>query len=220
MKIRQNNKLATYLAVTAGVGCASNIASGAVTFYGINSANDTNPNPSGINLGTHDATGYLVVDSTSSPSSLFSVTPFPSLYTFTRGNDLYMIGNTNALGIYGRDMFLLEGMAGSENYANISFNGPDDIFEAVGQFFFDGEGGGFLIALAFAEGTTLADGITPLTSANAPTDLSTLTNTGTETLSISAGAAAIDAVPEPSGLALLALGSIGLAVRRNRKQAA
>ena len=97
--------------------------------------------------------------------------------------------------------FAYGAVAGDQNYANISFDGLDLVSEAVAQFNFDGMGGGFLVAIAFAEGTTLADGV-PLTSANVPQDLSTLTNTGSSTLEISEGVALIHAasVPEPSSL--------------------
>ncbi len=50
IKLRQN-KLATYLAVTAGAGCATSVANAAVTFYGVNAANDTNADPSGLIIG-------------------------------------------------------------------------------------------------------------------------------------------------------------------------
>ena len=40
--------LTPYLAVTAGVGCAASVANGAVTFYGIDSANEFNADPLGI----------------------------------------------------------------------------------------------------------------------------------------------------------------------------
>ena len=88
---------------------------------------------------------------------------------------------------------------------NISFDGAKNDFEAVGQFFFDGQGGGFLIAIAT---------INEITN---PQDLS---GVGGPALSISEGRALIEAaaVPEPSSLTLLALGSAGLACRRSRRK--
>ena len=66
----------------------------------------------------------------------------------------------------------------------------------IAQFDFDGQGGGFLVAIAASD-----DG---------------------SALSFADGVAAIQAaqVPEPSNLALLALGSLGLAAHRNRRKSA
>jgi hypothetical protein len=75
------------------------------------------------------------------------------------------------------------------------FNGFDDVYEAVGQFFFDAQGGGYLIALAKND------------------DGSALTISAGKTAIVAASA--VSAVPEPSsGLGLLALGAAGLLARR------
>ena len=216
--MKKQNKLGTYLAVTAGVGCAIS-ADASVIIYGVDSANDTNAGPSGVNIGM-DPYGYLASDTTAGSSSYFAF--YDGVY-FTSGASPTGDVTFNSLyGVYVDSYGDLTGGAtlSSDNYGLISFDGNNDTYEAVGRFHFDGLGGGFLIALAFAEGTTLEDGVTLLTSENAPEDLSTLTNTSA--LSINEGFILINAasVPEPSGIALLAVGALGLATRRNRKQAA
>jgi hypothetical protein len=94
---------------------------------------------------------------------------------------------------YGSVTFVYGAQSGSANYVNISFNGNDTVYEAVGQFNFDGMGGGYLVAIAKNDDNTA--------------------------LSISQGKAAIDAVPEPSAIALLSLGAGAAMMRRRRKVA-
>ena len=213
MKTKQRNQitskplLRSYLAVTAGVGCAASVANGAVTFYGIDSANQFNADPIGISVGFLSNIAFL--DSSAGYDSYFGISGgVLSLGTiFTSGGDLdpndNRVGAAYFLGGYD---FLYGATAGNQNYANVSFDGNDNEYEAVAQFFFDGEGNGFLIAIA------------TLDEVPNPQDLSAV---GGTTLSISDGKALIDAasIPEPSGLALLALGSAGLAARRRRKAA-
>jgi len=142
MKLKQN-KLGTYLAVTAGVGCAASVAEGAVTFYGINSANDTNPDPAGIKIGGQVGSFFNAYDGfMNSPRFRIGNGSY-----FTDGSDL----NATSQGSYGRYFlqgYLVNGaVSGGGNYANVSFDGDDGMFESVAQFNFDGMGEGFLIDL-------------------------------------------------------------------------
>jgi len=204
-KINGRSNLTSYLAVSVGVGCIGTFAQGAVTFYGVASANDTNPDPAGIDIGDNLYLGVLFyADAGYSVSSYFGV---DGGISFTNGGDL---ASSAGLGgsIYTSDFGVLQygASSGSLNYANVSFDGNDNVYEAVAQFYLDGMGGGYLIAVATTN---------PMPN---PSDLS---GVGGPALSISAGKALIDAaVPEPSSLVLLALGAVGLAARRRRKKVA
>jgi hypothetical protein len=209
MRIKKN-KLGTYLAVTAGVGCAASVAEGAVTFYGVNSANDTNADPgNGVNPGLEVGSGGF--PGSFSANGRWGGARFGDYVTgnpyFSQGADIAINGTGRTVGPYfNAGVFVGGAISGSQNYAAISFDGDDDVYEGVGQFYFDGAGGGYIIAIA---------------TTNAVPNPQDLTTVGGPALSISDGKAMIDAaaVPEPSGLALLALGSVGLAAKRRRKAA-
>lgn len=197
-----------YALALAGSACLSGHASAAtvVTFYGPGAQTSTStiPTPAGINIGISNFGGDPPkyngkVDTAISADSGFAV---GESAIFTQGTDIVATGMSPD-GLYGysstpapapldpRNGAILDGV--TSNYANISFDGDDSVYEAVGEFVFDGMGGGYLVALAIDDAG--------------------------EALPISTGAAAIEAVPEPSALALLALGSTGLLARRRRRAA-
>ena len=177
------NKLGTYLAVTAGVGCAASVAeaSTTVTFFEQGEENDFGlfVYGNGFSGFVYSTIGDLVFRSDFNEYNLSRSTEaveyqiFPFITSFANG-----------------------AVPGDQNFISFSENADDSSSNGVAQFFFDGVGGGFLVSTAVGDvGSTLslADGIAAING---------------------------DSVPEPSSLALLALGATGIAARRRRKQAA
>jgi hypothetical protein len=190
-----SSRLAAYLTAGVSAGCLAGQAEAAivVTFYGpgAQSSSTVPATPAGIQVGSTGGYGGLyVVDSGTATAGFGGGVYFtngsnitPSSYGY---GEYFRAGSPNNGAVLNSD----------QNYANISFNpgGVDDgVYEAVAQFYLDGAGGGYLVAVA--------------------------RNDDNSALSISAGKAAIDAVPEPSALALLALGAGGLIARRKRSVA-
>lgn len=191
------HKLAAYLGAGIGAGCLAGQSEAAtiVTLYGPGAQNTTTTpsTPAGITIGFGYYDGNRYVTDAGAARVAFSNTG--NSY-FTTGGDLDTSTGLN----WGFGTYLREGSAAhgailnsDQNFANISFNGADGVYEGVGQFYLTSNGTGYLVAMAVNDDGTA--------------------------LSISAGVDAIEAVPEPSGLALLALGAGGLLVRRRRKAA-
>ena len=192
-----NRKLAAYMAIGLTTSAGQADANLSVTFFGPGAQNPSSnpPTPDGISMGFAYGS-YLFVDNTLSDDSLFA--HWSGGY-FTQGTDFTPLSGEDPGYYFGQGTFYEGAIAGDQNYANISFNttlfetNNGITFEAVGQFYFDGAGGGYLVALAV--------------------------NADNTDLSISAGKAAIDAIPEPTTTGLLALGAAGLAILRRRRLA-
>ena len=191
---KRSASLALYLTAGLGAGCIAGQADAAtvVTLFGpgAQDPSSTPPTPAGFTVGSAFYPGYYhAVDSAEIVAAFGDLGSIDGY--FTAGPDFESISNWGyASYSYGGSAINGATFGSDQNYANISFNGADGSYEGVAQFYFDGAGGGYLVALA--------------------------RNDDNSPLSISAGKTAIDAVPEPSAMALLALGAGGLIARRRR----
>ena len=130
--MKKQKKLGTYLAVTAGAGCAASVADGAVTFFGPGAQNpESSPStPAGVEIGYTSMAGAVDIS-----YSYFSV--FASALVggyFTQGDDLSGIIVSGYGAAFGSSGGASNGAVfnSDQNYANISFDGNDGVYEAVG----------------------------------------------------------------------------------------
>jgi hypothetical protein len=197
--ITKQNKLGSYLAVTAGAGCVASVANGAVmvTHFVPETKTSIGTGNHEFTLGATPGKGYHL-----GASSLYAkMSSGNTGDSFSQGIDFGTSGKAGKVFpnfipeyYYGEELPLNGAVVDGAtlNFAELDLFGDDDVRESVVAFIFDGVGGGYIVAVA--------------------------TNDDNTALLISDGVAA--GVPEPSGLTLLALGSLGLAARRQRRKAA
>lgn len=184
-------RLGSYITFGLGAGLlGSSSASAATTALlygtGAQSPATTPATPAGISIGLNGPFGYA-----NKVSGAYTARfGFGGGKYFTQGANLVI--NSWGLGQYSNYGSAMNGAVfnSNQNYASISFNGEDGVYEAVGQFYLTGNGTGYLFGLA--------------------------KNSDNSALSISAGKLAISAIPEPSSIVLLSLGAAGVLARRRR----
>lgn len=204
-------RLGSYLTAAVGVGTLAGTADAAITVTFYPHVPDDVSVPVGLNVGgwyaqpafygfanSKDAVANFGTWGTEAGPGT------PLRKAFTPGTDIAIIGFT-FYAAYQDNLsrpagtFVGGAQLGDQNYASIKFNPMDGgvlnsngQYDSVGQFHFDGAGGGYLVALA--------------------------RNDDNSALSISAGKAAIDAissVPEPASvLGTMGLLASGLMIRR------
>ena len=209
MTMKRQNKLGSYLTLTVGVGCAASVAEGAIQVVDLSEVATTSL------IFFPSATGDSVADMV--------------LYTGLRAGALYSQTYSNFYG--GQFGDFSENSSYAPGYTAGPANFPDDVdFSAV--WYNNGSTDfGFQVGLNYVAFRDTANNVGWVSFT-----LDSLTSNGTRPISsfghfvyddTSTSPAnaipletAIAAVPEPSSLALLALGSVGLAARRQRKKAA
>lgn len=214
MSIKQN-KLGSYLAVSAGAGCTASIATGAIQVIDLSGFSTVPGGPSVVIPGG-DATPDFYLDNSANIGQLSQST---GAYLFTAdiyGNEFYVPGSY----YYFADAF----QAGPQNF-------PLDTADAARWHENGLTGGDFVVGenwlpfcdtelrfgwISFTLSSLGTNGSSPVASFNhfVYDDVSTQ---ATNAIPLET---AIGAIPEASSLALLALGSVGLAARRQRRKTA
>ena len=215
MKNKQRNQitskplLRSYLAVTAGVGCASSVAEGAIQVVDLSEFSTPGGITSEVRLpggddvpdlrfnGNMDSFGYLARAGYSAFSrGVYDVVYRAGMVSFPdlAYRDLLIWSVRPGMGT--GDMFEI----GADNW--VAFRDSEDRF------------GWLQLSLDDPTAPNSSAGLQLLTFAYDPDATS-----AADAPNLSEAVAAVNAVPEPSSLALLALGATGLAAHRKRKAA-
>lgn len=209
------NKLGSYFAVTAGAGCTASIASGAIQVIDL-SGFSTTPGGPGIVIPGGDALSDFYLDSSANNGQLSQNAGAYFFAADIYGNDFYVP--------YSYYYFANAFQTGPQNF-------PIDTADAARWREGGLTGGDFVVGenwLPFCD-TELRFGWISFTlnslDANNDSPVASFNYFVYDDVSNQAANAipletAIAAIPEASSLALLALGSVGLAARRQRRKTA
>ena len=174
-----------------------------VYFYGINSSNDTNPNPAPLQVGEGSGGMYIA---TGGGVNLSVAGGFGDPFLYRSDATLIPSGHTGNV-LYYSEGFLSGAIVGDQNYAYLKFvKAYYAPFESIGQFFFDELGNGRLVAIATTNTGTTAANIRG--------------NSDGRRITVTEGASAIAAahIPETSSVLLLGIGVLGVVACRRRPQ--
>ncbi|MCF7730604.1 MAG: hypothetical protein K9N23_02910 [Akkermansiaceae bacterium] len=194
------------IVLLALLGATTNsVAAITVYFYGVNSPNDTNPDPPPLSVGPGSGGMYIGTDG---GVNLALGGGFGDPFFYRADATLVPTARTGNI-LYYISTYLREGaIAGEDNYSYLRFNKGDfKPFESIAQFHFDEGGNGWLVAMATTNSGTTASNIRG--------------NSDGIRITAAEGAAAIAAarVPEPSSIMFLWLGVLGgLACRSGIKR--
>lgn len=188
-------RLGKYVTLGLGAGTVGANAATVVTFYGPGAQypGSTPATPAGIRIGQAEGS-YWMADTGYGNSSVFARDA--GAVSWTGGSNLAATSGNNYGDFRRWDMFAgniaTNGavLNSDQNFTNISFNGPDGVYEAVGQFYLSSGTDSYLVAIAM--------------------------NSDNTALPIADGKAAMSAIPETSSIGLLALGAVGVLARRRR----
>jgi PEP-CTERM motif len=212
MKKKIQNKLGTYLAVTAGIGCAASVAKGAIVVVDLSSLTTATgvktipglDNYPDFDFRANGVAGYI--------NAIRNRSVFYSDSVGIRGNPTYGRGYQTTITIAfpnDPDQWILWHILGDTNSAGFKAGENWVAFKDTSNKF------GWL---SFTLKSLGVNNTLPITSFGKFVYDDTSTSPANAITLQQAVAAA--SVPEPSGLMLLALGATGLVARRQRKKAA